>query len=82
VSSVWPTGVEMPPEAEHRIAKFAELVSYAPVTLKVGGGSGLRGLLDRVDAVGGRMEVSSARGQGTRICARLPIHVLGSMNGH
>jgi signal transduction histidine kinase len=42
-------------------------------------GSGLRGLVDRVDAVGGHLEVSSAPGQGTRLCARLPTHVLGSL---
>jgi signal transduction histidine kinase len=47
-----------------------------------GRGSGVRGLVDRVDAVGGRLEVSSAPGQGTRLCARLPMSVLGSLNGH
>jgi signal transduction histidine kinase len=45
------------------------------------GGSGLRGLVDRVNAVGGRLEVESAPGQGTRLCARLPLSVLGSLNG-
>ena len=45
-------------------------------------GSGLRGLFDRVQAVGGRLDVSSAPGEGTRVCARLPTHVLGSLNGH
>ena len=45
-------------------------------------GSGLRGLVDRVHAVGGRLEVSSAAGRGTRLCARLPTNVLGSLNGH
>ena len=44
-------------------------------------GSGLRGLVDRVDAVGGRLEVSSPPGRGTRLCARLPASVLGSLNG-
>jgi signal transduction histidine kinase len=47
-----------------------------------GQGSGLRGLVDRVDAVGGRLDVSSAPGEGTRVCARLPTHVLGLLNGH
>jgi signal transduction histidine kinase len=42
-------------------------------------GTGLRGLVDRVDAVGGRLELSSERGRGTRICARLPTHVLGAL---
>jgi signal transduction histidine kinase len=45
-------------------------------------GSGLRGLADRVHAVGGRLKVSSAAGRGTRLCARLPTNVLGSLNGH
>jgi signal transduction histidine kinase len=47
-----------------------------------GRGSGLRGLSDRVEAVGGRLEVTSPPGQGTRLCARLPTNVLGSLNGH
>jgi signal transduction histidine kinase len=42
-------------------------------------GSGLRGLVDRVAAVGGRMEVSSGPGRGTRLHARLPTTVLGSL---
>ena len=42
-------------------------------------GSGLRGLVDRVAAVGGELEVESAPGRGTRLCARLPTNVLGSM---
>ena len=46
---------------------------------EAGGGSGLRGLVDRVQAVGGRLEVSSPPGEGTRLCARLPLHVLGSL---
>ena len=45
------------------------------------GGSGLRGLGDRVEAVGGRLEVDSVRGRGTRLCARLPMRVLGSIDG-
>jgi signal transduction histidine kinase len=35
-------------------------------------GSGLRGLADRVEALGGRLEVESPPGCGTRIEARLP----------
>jgi signal transduction histidine kinase len=45
-------------------------------------GSGLRGLVDRVEAVGGRLDVSGPAEAGTRLCARLPTNVLGSMNGH
>ena len=44
-------------------------------------GSGMRGLRDRVNAVGGDLEVMSETGRGTRLCARLPTHVLGSLNG-
>jgi signal transduction histidine kinase len=36
-------------------------------------GSGLRGLSDRVEALGGRLRVSSEHGQGTTVRAELPI---------
>ena len=45
-------------------------------------GSGLRGLVDRVEAVGGRLEVESVPSHGTRLRARLPTDVLGSLNDH
>jgi signal transduction histidine kinase len=45
-------------------------------------GSGLRGLVDRVEAIGGQIEITSAPGDGARLRARLPTHVLGSLNGH
>jgi signal transduction histidine kinase len=44
-------------------------------------GSGLRGLVDRVTAVGGRLEVSSPPSEGTRLCAHLPMSVLGTLAG-
>jgi PAS domain S-box-containing protein len=37
------------------------------------GGSGLRGLADRVEALGGRLLVTSPVGQGTTVRARLPV---------
>jgi signal transduction histidine kinase len=37
------------------------------------GGSGLRGLADRVAALGGRLAVRSPVGGGTRVVARLPL---------
>jgi signal transduction histidine kinase len=37
------------------------------------GGTGLRGLADRADALGGRLEVESRPGTGTRVSARLPL---------
>jgi signal transduction histidine kinase len=36
-------------------------------------GSGLRGLVDRVEAVGGRLELQSPPGRGTRLHAELPL---------
>jgi signal transduction histidine kinase len=39
----------------------------------VGGGSGLRGLQDRVGALDGTLEVSSPAGDGTLIRARIPL---------
>jgi signal transduction histidine kinase len=36
-------------------------------------GTGLRGLTDRIDALGGRLEVDSPVGAGTRVSARLPL---------
>jgi PAS domain S-box-containing protein len=36
------------------------------------GGSGLRGLRDRVEALGGTLDVSSPEGEGTTLTARLP----------
>ena len=36
-------------------------------------GSGLRGLADRVEALGGRLVVTSPPGEGTAVRARLPV---------
>jgi signal transduction histidine kinase len=36
-------------------------------------GSGLQGMADRLDAIGGSIEILSAPGQGTRVVGRLPI---------
>jgi signal transduction histidine kinase len=36
-------------------------------------GSGLRGLADRVEALGGRLRVESPRGSGTRLVAEIPV---------
>jgi signal transduction histidine kinase len=40
------------------------------------GGTGLRGLTDRVAALGGRMDVRSTAGQGTSVVARLPLEAM------
>jgi signal transduction histidine kinase len=39
----------------------------------LGRGSGLVGLKDRVEALGGRISVESARGQGTALRVKLPL---------
>jgi signal transduction histidine kinase len=36
-------------------------------------GSGLRGLADRIEALGGRLEIQSAHGAGTRLLAEIPL---------
>ena len=41
-------------------------------------GSGLRGLADRVQALGGRLELESVRGKGTKVRAELPTKVPGA----
>ena len=41
----------------------------------LGGGSGLPGLRDRVETLGGRLRVSSERGVGTTVRAELPLRV-------
>ena len=38
-----------------------------------GGGSGLRGLADRVAALDGRLDVDSPPGAGTRVRAEIPL---------
>jgi hypothetical protein len=38
----------------------------------MGGGTGLLGIRDRLDAVGGRLEIDSPPGSGTRLVARVP----------
>ena len=40
---------------------------------ELAGGSGLRGLADRVEALGGRLLVESAPGTGTRLRALIPV---------
>ncbi|MDP9301046.1 MAG: sensor histidine kinase [Actinomycetota bacterium] len=39
-------------------------------------GTGLRGMADRLDAIGGSLDVRSARGQGTTITGRVPVAVV------
>jgi signal transduction histidine kinase len=61
-----------------RVARVADALDVEIVDDGSGGadpafGTGLRGLADRVDALGGRLEVESPPGAGTRVSARLPL---------
>ena len=65
-----------------RVARLADALLVEIVDDGSGGaepasGTGLRGLADRVDALGGRLEVESPPGAGTRVSARLPLGRLG-----
>lgn len=57
------------------ITKHNEMLSVVVTDDGVGGteaGSGLRGLADRVEALGGRLRISSPAGGGTRLEAEIP----------
>jgi signal transduction histidine kinase len=44
---------------------------------EVGAGSGLLGLADRIEALGGCFGVDSAQGEGTRVWAEVDLSVAG-----
>jgi signal transduction histidine kinase len=46
-------------------------VGFDPATTR--GGTGLQGMADRLDAIGGSLEVRSAPGEGTTVAGRVPI---------
>jgi signal transduction histidine kinase len=48
---------------------------------QVGGGSGLVGLKDRAEALGGWLRVQSASGAGTTVRAELPLRTVGAVSG-
>ena len=49
-----------------------EVVDDGVRDARLNGGSGLRGLADRVEALGGRLTIDSPTNPGTRIEARIP----------
>ncbi len=57
-------------EALANIGKYAEA---SRVAVRLDGGSGLRGLADRVEALGGSLRVESPPGKGTLLVAELPL---------
>ena len=67
---------------EIRVAPEAQGVLVEIVDNGCGGadpdsGTGLRGLADRIEALGGRLEIDSAPGAGTRVSAHLPLPTPG-----
>jgi signal transduction histidine kinase len=44
------------------------------------GGSGLQGIADRLDALGGKLSVTSTSGAGTTLVADLPISARSRVN--
>jgi signal transduction histidine kinase len=58
------------------VARRDGMVSVEVADDGVGGadanGSGLRGLADRIDALGGTLTVDSPSGHGTRVAAEIP----------
>ena len=61
------------PERKGRAASSVAVADDGVGGADPGHGSGLRGLADRVEALGGRLSVESPRGSGTRIVAELPL---------
>jgi PAS domain S-box-containing protein len=58
---------------EHRGGRLTvEVADDGRGGARIDAGSGLRGLSDRVAALGGRIEVASAPGEGTRVSAEVP----------
>ena len=62
---------------EVRCAVVRDVVEVEVVDDGIGGasesvGSGLEGLRDRIEAIGGKFEVDSPPGRGTRIAATIP----------
>jgi signal transduction histidine kinase len=75
------TNVAKHARAEATDVRVAQPDGWAELTVSddgvggaaIGGGSGLRGLADRLDALGGRISVTSAPGTGTTVRARVPV---------
>jgi signal transduction histidine kinase len=63
-----------PMESQYRVSIEDDGVGGA----HAGGGSGLVGLIDRVEALGGRLELHSPKGGGTRITIEIPHDGPGS----
>ena len=65
-------GASRAPAARCGVVGSPTTASAAPTRI---GGSGLNGLIDRVDALNGHLHVASPPGEGTRLFAQIPIGV-------
>jgi signal transduction histidine kinase len=50
-------------------------------TTRIGYGTGLQGMADRLDAIGGSLEVRSRPGEGTTVLGRIPVRAVGTASG-
>ena len=65
-------------EALQNVAKYALVFTVADDgrgfdPASAARGSGLQGMADRIEAIGGTLEVDSAPGQGTTVTGRAPV---------
>jgi signal transduction histidine kinase len=59
----------------------AEIVDDGVGGAVLAGGSGLRGIADRVETLSGRLELDSPAGAGTRVRAVVPVNTSTGLNG-
>jgi signal transduction histidine kinase len=74
--------VEVDVKREERRVRFSVRDDGAGFDTRFVRGLGLLGMEERVRRLGGRLEIDSRLGLGTRIVAELPIEVIVSKNGH
>src|SRR6266545_2023417 len=76
-----PAGTNAGAQAGHVVGLLVEVCDDGVGGADPARGSGLRGLHDRVAAVGGRLSVTSPPGQGTLVRAWLPCHADQAQDG-
>ncbi len=74
--------VEVEVKREAHTVRFSVRDDGAGFDTRFVRGLGLLGMEERVRRLGGRLEVDSRLGRGTRIAAELPIELIPSKNGH
>jgi len=74
--------VEVEVKREDRLVRFSVRDDGAGFETRFVRGLGLLGMEERVRRLGGRFEIDSRLGRGTRIAAELPLEELAHKNGH